>query len=66
MEIINSEKGWYICIDMAGVGFAESEWYSTQEQLMIAIINNNIKWHSRHLTKKNTADKSRSTQTLYF
>ena len=48
MEIINGKEGWYICIDMADAGFAESEWYPSQKQLAIAILNNDIKWHSRY------------------
>jgi len=57
MEIIYSEKGWYICIDMEGVGFAESEWYPTLEQLTIAMVNNTIRWHSRYISPKNSARK---------
>jgi|GEM_PF-4111022 len=50
MEIIKGIEGWYVCIDIEGVGFAESIWYPTEKDLATAVINNTLRWHSRHLT----------------
>ena len=46
MRIIHAEKGWYICIDMAGVGFAESVWYATEKDLAEAVMKNEVAWES--------------------
>ena len=46
MRIIHTERGWYICIDMADVGFAESIWYETEEELAKAVIENKVTWET--------------------
>lgn len=44
MEIIRAEGGCYLRIHMAGVGFAESVWYENKEDLVRAVIENNVVW----------------------
>ena len=44
MEIVHANKGYYLHIDMAGVGFAESIWYETEEDLARAVMENKIVW----------------------
>ena len=44
MKVIHTKKGCYLRIDTPGVGFAESVWYESEEDLVRAVIENNVIW----------------------
>ena len=44
IKIIHRKNCWQICIDIEKQSYAESVSYPTQEELAMAILNNQIKW----------------------